>query len=199
MKTSPVYELKSDEYNTQLAEILKSMPEFKAPEWSAFVKTGISRQRPPVETDFWYKRAASILRQIYVHRVTGVNRLRTRYGGRLNRGMRPERFRKASGKIIRTILQQAEAAGLIEKYNEPGKRAGRVLTLKGKEFLDSIGSGKPTAEPIAEQLISRKTSGDVDEGKTNEESKSADDKKEIEKQDIKEVKEDIKENTEEVK
>ena len=175
MKTSPVYELKSDEYNTKLAEILKSMPEFKAPEWSAFVKTGISRQRPPVETDFWYKRAASILRQIYVHRVTGVNRLRTRYGGRLNRGMRPERFRKASGKIIRTILQQAEAAGLIEKYNEPGKRAGRVLTLKGKEFLDSVGNETQTAEkPTDEQLIADKTSSDVDESKSIEESKVED-------------------------
>jgi len=143
MKTSTVYMLKAEEYVNLLAEALKKIPEFEVPEWSLYVKTGLSRQRPPVEDDFWYKRAASILRQAYVRKVVGVNRLKTRYGGKYNRGMKPERFRKASGKIIRVLLQQAEAAELLEKYNEPGKRAGRVLTLKGKEFLDSIGTGKP--------------------------------------------------------
>jgi small subunit ribosomal protein S19e len=138
MENNPVYELKTDEYNTKLSNLLKSMPEFEQPEWSLFVKTGVSRQRPPVESDFWYKRAASILRQIYINKVVGVNRLKTRYGSKLNRGMRPERFRKASGKIIRTILQQSESAGFLEKYNQPGKRAGRILTKKGKEFLESI-------------------------------------------------------------
>jgi len=154
-----VYELKADEYNTQLAELLKKMPEFEIPEWSLYVKTGISKQRPPVEDDFWYKRAASILRQAYIRRVVGVGRLRTRYGSKLNRGVKPERFRKSSGKIIRTILQQAEAAGFLEKYNEPGKRAGRILTLKGKEFLDSVGSGN--------KLVSDKTSSNTDDKQEN--------------------------------
>jgi small subunit ribosomal protein S19e len=164
-KISPVYEMKADEFNTKLAEILKSMPEFEKPEWSLYVKTGVSRQRPPVEDDFWYKRAASILRQAYVRRVVGVNRLKTRYGGKYNRGVKPERFRKASGKIIRTILQQAEAAGLLEKYNEPGKRAGRVLTLKGKEFLDSIGSGK---KPDAVSIAPKESNDADDKAKDNE-------------------------------
>ena len=39
--------------------------------------------------------------------------------------MQPEHFVRASGKIIRTILQQAEKAGLLEKSFEKGKRAGR--------------------------------------------------------------------------
>jgi len=139
MKTSSVYELKSDKYNIKLAEALKQIPEFKEPEWSLFVKSGVSRIKPPTGKDFWFKRAASILRQAYIKKIVGVNRLRTRYGSKKNRGMRPERFKKASGKIIRTILQQAEVAGLLEKYNLPGKRAGRKLTSKGKELLESIG------------------------------------------------------------
>ena len=138
MKTSPVYELKAEEFNTKLAEALKQIPEFKAPEWSLYVKTGVAKKRPPVEEDFWYKRAASILRQAYIKKIIGVNRLKTRYGSKYNRGMKPEKFKKASGKIIRVILQQAEAAGFLEKYNQPGKRSGRILTLKGKEFLDNI-------------------------------------------------------------
>jgi small subunit ribosomal protein S19e len=138
MKTSSVYELKSEEYNAKLAEALKNIPEFKVPEWSLFVKSGVSRIKPPTNKDFWFKRAASILRQAYVKKVIGVNRLRTRYGGKQNRGMTPEKFKRASGKIIRTILQQAETAGLLEKHNISGKRAGRKLTVKGRELMEGI-------------------------------------------------------------
>ncbi len=138
LKVSSVYEMHAQEYNTKLANILKEMPEFNQPEWSYFVKSGVSKVRPPRNPDFWFIRAASILRQIYTHNVVGVNRLKTRYGGRKKRGVKPEHVYKASGKIIRTILQQAEKAGLLEKFNESGKRAGRKLTEKGKELLESI-------------------------------------------------------------
>tara|TARA_Y100000310_G_C19977353_1_gene488177 strand:+ start:60 stop:485 length:426 start_codon:yes stop_codon:yes gene_type:complete len=137
-KVNPIYEIPADEYNSKLAELLKSMPEFKQPEWSRFVKTGVSRDRPPVEDDFWFKRAASILRQIYIHKTVGVGRLRTRYGSKKNRGMKPSKFIKSSGKIIRVILQQAESVGLLEKYSEARKRAGRRLTDKGREFLEGV-------------------------------------------------------------
>jgi small subunit ribosomal protein S19e len=138
IKYNAVYEISADEYNKKLADILKNMSEFEVPEWSYFVKTGVAKVRPSQEPDFWHKRAASILRQIYLNKVVGVNRLKTRYGSLKNRGMQPERFRKASGKIIRVILQQSEKAGLLEKFNEPGKRAGRILTKQGKELLEGV-------------------------------------------------------------
>jgi small subunit ribosomal protein S19e len=138
MKTSTVYEMLADEYNKKLSEILKTMPEFNPPEWSYFVKSGTSRTRPPENSDFWYKRAASILRQIYINKVVGVNRLKVRYGGRKKRGVKPEHFYRGSGKIIRVILQQSEKAGLLEKYNERAKRAGRRLTKQGIKFLEEI-------------------------------------------------------------
>ncbi|MEM0465940.1 MAG: 30S ribosomal protein S19e [Candidatus Pacearchaeota archaeon] len=135
---SIVYVMPAQEYNKKLANALKNIPEFKPPEWSFFVKSGTSKVRPPQNPDFWYTRAASILRQIYIRKVVGVNRLRTRYGSRKKRGVKPEHFYKASGKIIRVILQQAEKAGLIEKYNEIGKRAGRRLTKYGISFMENI-------------------------------------------------------------
>lgn len=135
MKMS-IYDAPSDEYNEKLAEALKKIPAFEMPEWAGFVKTGVSRMRPPEEDDWWYKRAASILRQIYIHNVVGVGRLRTRYGSKKNRGMKPEKFKKASGKIIRVILQQCESAGFLEKTQE--KRAGRKLSEYGRKFLDDI-------------------------------------------------------------
>ena len=123
-------------YNSSLAEALKKIPEFKKPDWADFIKTSVHKSRPPFDGDFWYKRAASILRQAYIKKIVGVNRLRTRYGGRKKRGYKPEEFRKASGKIIRTILQQSEKAGFLEKSKE--KKAGRQLTQKGKLFMEDL-------------------------------------------------------------
>jgi len=137
-----VYELSSQEYNLKLAEALKKIPEFKEPEWAKFVKSSPSKERPIEDPDFWYKRAASILRQIYKKRIVGVNRLRTKYGSKKNRGMKPERFMRAGGKIIRTILQQSDKAGFTETIREikgtKEKRPGRKLTEMGKKFLESV-------------------------------------------------------------
>jgi len=104
--------IEAGKFNKLLAEALKEIEEFKKPEWVDFVKTSVHKVRPTLEADFWHKRAASILRQIYIRGIVGVGRLRTRYGGRKKRGSKPSEFRKSGGKIIRTILQQAESAGL---------------------------------------------------------------------------------------
>ena len=134
----PVYDLPAQEYNLKLAEALKQIPEFTEPEWAAFVKSGASKARPIEDPDFWHKRAASMLRQVYINGTAGVSRLRTKYGSRKKRGMKPEKFKKAGGKIIRTILQQSDKAGFTEIFKFKGKRAGRKLTAKGKEFLEAI-------------------------------------------------------------
>ncbi len=139
---NPVYELDAQEYNKKLAEALKKIPEFKAPEWVEFVKSGTAKARPIDEPDFWYKRTASILRQIYKRKIIGVSKLRTKYGSKKSRGFKPEEFRKAGGKIIRTILQQSDKAGFTEIAQTirgvRGKRPGRQLTEKGKSFLEGV-------------------------------------------------------------
>lgn len=142
MEKNPVYELPTQEYNLKLAKALKKIPEFKAPEWVEFVKSGPAKARPIEDPDFWHKRVASVLRQIYRKKSIGVNRLRTKYGSRKKRGHRPEEFRKASGKIIRTILQQSDAAGFTEIVKAikgvKSKKPGRQLTEKGKKFLEEV-------------------------------------------------------------
>lgn len=131
-----IYTKDPEEFIIKLANALKEMPEFESPVWVSFVKSGTSKQRPPADYDFWYTRAASILRHLYLKGVVGVGRLRTRYGSRKDRGGRPDKFKKAGGKIIRVILQQAEKAGLVERVNR--LQHGRRLTQKGRDFLDSI-------------------------------------------------------------
>ena len=123
-------------YIPALADALKKIESFSVPEWANYVKSGASRERPPASEDFWFTRAASILRQLYIKGVVGVNKLRTRYGSRKDRGGKPDKFKKAGGKIIRVILQQAEEAGLVEKVTK--SQYGRRLTQQGRDFLDSI-------------------------------------------------------------
>ena len=117
------------------AKKLKEIEEISKPEWANFVKTSRARDRPPANADWWYARAASILRKPYILGPIGVNKLKVKYGGKKNRGHKPEKFFKGSGKIIRTILQQLEAAKLIEQ-TEKGAHKGRILTAKGKSLLD---------------------------------------------------------------
>ena len=123
-------------YNVALADALKKEEAFEKPEWADFVKTGANKARPNIEEDFWFKRAASILRQIYINEIVGVQRLRTRYGSRKDKGKKPAKFVRSGGKIIRLILQQAEKSEFLEKAE--GKKKGRKLTLKGKQFLEKV-------------------------------------------------------------
>jgi len=137
-----IYDLNAQEYNLKLAEALKKFPEFNEPEWAKYVKSSPSRERPIEDENFWHKRAASILRQIYKKGIVGVSRLRTKYGSKKNRGYKPERFVRAGGKIIRTILQQADQAGFTESIKSikgtKEKRPGRKLTDKGRKFLEDL-------------------------------------------------------------
>lgn len=128
------------EANDILAQELKKMKGIEAPEWSNFVKTGNHKQRPPENPDWWYVRAASILRNIYTHGPVGVSRMRMRYGGRKNRGRKPEKFVRASGNIIRKITQQLRNSDLIKLSN--GDKKGNIITSKGQSILDKVGKKK---------------------------------------------------------
>ncbi|MBT3323830.1 30S ribosomal protein S19e [archaeon] len=118
-------------------EELKEVKEVQKPEWAEIVKTGPGQERLPDDQDWWYFRAASVLRKVYTRGPIGVSKLRTYYGTKKNRGVRPEKFYKASGKIIRIVLQQLEAAGYVQ-YKEKGVHKGRVITGKGQSFLDNV-------------------------------------------------------------
>jgi small subunit ribosomal protein S19e len=119
------------------AQKLKEIEHIKPTSWAKYVKTSHAKERPPEDLNWWYKRTASILRKIYLLGPIGTSKLRTKYGSKKNRGYKPEKFYKASGNIIRKILQQLEKAGLI-KYIEKGVHKGRIITPKGKSFLDKL-------------------------------------------------------------
>ena len=119
---------------TRLKEELKKLSELQPPQWSHFIKAGVHKERLPEQPDWWHMRAASLLRRVYLNGPVGISRLRSYYGGRQNRGQAPEHFRKAGGKIIRTILQQLEQVGLVKKV----ERGGRKVTPKGAAMLENL-------------------------------------------------------------
>ena len=116
------------------AKEFENMKEFKMPEWAMFAKTGPHKKYPPLKKDWWYTRIASVFRKIALDGPVGVARLRTHYGGRKERGHKPERTVRAGGNIIRKMLQQLESAGLVEK----NKKGGRVASQQGNDFMKKI-------------------------------------------------------------
>lgn len=128
------YEVPANVLLEALARYFKErLKEVSPPPWARFAKTGPSRKRPPHDPDWWYIRAASILRKLYVSGPIGVSRLRSIYGGRKDYPMRKAHKLKSGGSNIRKILQQLERAGLITHDLK-----GRRITDKGRQLIDAI-------------------------------------------------------------
>ena len=127
------FDVPADLLIKKVAEEFKNNDKIEAPAWSDFVRTGVHKERKPENEDWWFIRTASIIRRVYIDGPVGVESLRTFYGGKKDRGVRPEKFKKGSGAIIRNALHQLEDAGYVEKVE-----GGRVVTPQGRSFLDKI-------------------------------------------------------------
>ena len=126
-----VFDVKGSALVRLAAERLKSMVD--KPVYVDYVKSGANKERVPSDPDFWYVRSASILRQVYLNGPIGVEKLRTRYGSRKEHTMHRRHHVKAGGSIIRDACQSLEKANLVKNT-----KGGRVITPKGKSFLDKI-------------------------------------------------------------
>ena len=136
----------------RVADVLEKEKLVDAPVWSQFAKSGVSRDRPPAQANWWYIRSAAILRKLYLKGPIGTEKLRTYFGGLKNRGVKPEHFFAAGGNHIRKILQQLEKSGLAKKTEVHGYK-GRIITPKGQQLLESVASQfakpLPKAQPKA--------------------------------------------------
>lgn len=62
----------------------------------------------------------------------GVERLRSVYGGKKDRGANPYKKMKGSGSVLRKSVQQLEDAGYIRKL-----KTGRIISPAGQSLLDN--------------------------------------------------------------
>ena len=128
-----VYDIEAGDLIRVAAERLKGSVE--KPSYVGFVKSSQGRERPPEDPDFWYKRCASILRQVYVNGPVGISTLRTRYGSRQDHVVHRHHHLRAGSSIIRDAFAELEKLKYVKNTGR-----GRVITPEGKAFLDRISS-----------------------------------------------------------
>lgn len=148
-----------EETSKKLAE------EIAKPAWADYVKTGMHSERAPIRTDWFFVRMASILYRTHKWGVIGTEALRTYYGGRRNRGVKREHHYKASGKVIRSAVQNLEKAGYLEKAKPKGRKIAvkgfRLLNEMSKLVEKNLKEGKYVALPKVKKAFDEKKKKEV--------------------------------------
>ena len=103
-----VYDVPAKELIDIVAKKLQNDKSIVPPEGVSYARTGVDKENPPVDKDWWHTRCASILRKIYISNGIGIERLRAEYGGNRDRGSKPYKARSGSGSMTRRALQQLE-------------------------------------------------------------------------------------------
>ncbi|KAI9830303.1 MAG: 40S ribosomal protein S19 [Phylliscum demangeonii] len=130
-----VRDVDAQKFINSYAEFLKRQGKLPIPGWVDTVKTSHAKELPPQSIDWFYVRAASVARHVYMRKTVGVGRLRKVHGSQKNRGTRPSHHVKASGSVDRKVLQALEKIGVLEQDEEKG---GRRITQSGQRDLDRI-------------------------------------------------------------
>ncbi|CAK7564068.1 MAG: Protein component of the small (40S) ribosomal subunit [Sporothrix epigloea] len=136
-----VRDVDAQKFIVAYAAFLKRQGKLPIPGWVDTVKTGHAKELPPQSIDWYYVRAASVARHVYLRKTVGVGRLRKVHGTAKNRGCRPGKHVNASGSVDRKVLQSLAAIGIVEVDEEKG---GRRITEAGQRDLDRI--AQTTAE-----------------------------------------------------
>ena len=137
-----VKDVDSHEFVKAFAQWLKKGGKIKLPDYVDYIKTGKQKELAPYDRDWYFVRAASVARHIYLRQGVGIGGLRKIYGGRKNNGTTPSHYVKAYGSVHRHIVQQLEKLKLVEKL----ENGGRKMTSQGQRDLDRIAGQVLTAK-----------------------------------------------------
>ena len=129
-----VRDVSATDFIKAYAEHLKNSDKFDLPVWADTVKTSVVKELAPYGDDWYYIRAASIARKVYLRPGIGIGQLQKWYGGSYRNGTRSEHFRKASAGIIRSVLTQLTEMKVCETLPSGGRR----MTTVGQQDLDRI-------------------------------------------------------------
>jgi len=130
--TTP-YDVPAKDLIDVIAKKLEKDTNIETPKENIYSKTGVNRENPPSNKNWWYVRCAAILRKVYIKNNIGVEHMSEEFGGIKNCGSKPSKARAGSGTITRRAFQQLEKAGYLSKI----KGRGRMLSPKGRSFIDN--------------------------------------------------------------
>jgi small subunit ribosomal protein S19e len=98
-----------------------------------------AKELPPLDPDWYYVRAASIARRIYLNGGIGVGALAHWYGQAKSTKSRPEHFVPAARGLIRHILRNLQSCGLVEETEKGGRR----MTPEGQKVRQPLSTSRP--------------------------------------------------------
>ncbi|KAH6561233.1 hypothetical protein BASA50_000239 [Batrachochytrium salamandrivorans] len=129
-----VKDVSSHAFVKAYAAYLKRTGKLELPKWVDLVKTGSQKELAPYDPDWFYVRAASVARHIYLRGGVGVGGIRKNYGGSKNRGSKPHHSGVGSGSIARTVFHSLEKIKVVELH----PNGGRKISVDGQKDLDRI-------------------------------------------------------------
>lgn len=136
-----LFTVKPDEFNQVLADHLKNTSKVNPPKNVDLIKTCHGKQRAPCERDWYYKRAASIVRKMllamHADKNVGVRKLSSKYGCSKNRGSQPSKHVDGSRGLIRRIMQDLEKADWIVKEG-CYRKISDVALSEMKQLIEKI-------------------------------------------------------------
>merc|ERR1739845_292572 len=143
------------------ADFLKKSNKIELPSWVDLVKTGHYHELAPYSDDWFYTRAAAIMRKLYVKPTVGVGRLANKFGGKERNGSARKHHAKDSKAVIRACMKALEKAKLLIRYNDPKRndfaedtRPDSDVKLNRRVVSDE---GKKTINDVAKDVYDRIT------------------------------------------
>jgi hypothetical protein len=116
------------------AAFLKRQGKLPVPGWVDTVKTGHGKEMPPQDIDWFYVRAASVARHVYLRKTVGVGRLRKVHGSAKNRGTRPSKHVLAAASTARSCRPSRRSRLLSRMRRRVAaaslSRASVILTVR---------------------------------------------------------------------
>ncbi|MEQ2228746.1 40S ribosomal protein S19 [Ilyodon furcidens] len=134
MPSVTVKDVNQQEFVKALSAFLKKSGKLKVPEWVDTVKLARHKELAPCDDNWFYTRAASTARHLYLRGGVGVGAMIKIYGGRQRNGVCPAHFSVGSRNVARKVLQALEGLKMVEKDPNGGRR----LTPQGQRDLDRI-------------------------------------------------------------
>ena len=124
--------MNQQEFVRALAAFLKKSGKLKVPKWVDTVKLAKHKELAPYDVNWFYTRAASMARHLYLWGGAGVGSMTKIYGGRQRNGVMPSHFSRGSKTVARRVLQALGGLKMVEKDPD----GGRKLAPQGQRDLD---------------------------------------------------------------